>query len=103
MVFYFLTGIVFIAEIIIAVTITANLIKLDKNFCLYNKLLDEIKPKLKDILSIIKKISEQMVELAPIITAKIKSIFIGIIKDQLKGILAGLTFWIVKQEVEKRI
>lgn len=103
MVFYFLIGIVFIAEIIIAAAIVINLIKIDKVFYLYNQLLEEIKPEIKDILSIARKISEQVLELAPIIVEKIKSVFINIIKDQLKSVLAGLTFFAVKKEVEKRI
>lgn len=103
MVFYFLIGIVFIAEIIIAGAIVINLVKIDKMICLYDQILEEIKPKIKEILSIVRKISEQMIEFAPIIAEKIKSVFINMLKDQLKSLLAGLTFIAVKKEVEKRL
>ena len=103
MVFYILISIVFIAEIIIALTVILNLIKVDK-FCNdMNNLLTEINPKIKDICQISRKISEQMLEFSPIIAENIKTFFINLLKDQLKSMLAGLTFWVVKNEVSKRV
>ena len=103
MVFYILISIVFIAEVIIALTVILNLIKADK-FCNdMNNLLTEINPKIKDICQISRKISEQILEFSPIIAENIKTFFINLLKDQLKSMLAGLTFWIVKKEVQNRI
>lgn len=101
MVFYILTSIVFIAELIIAGTILIYLFKTSKLLNEYNSLLTELKPKIKDLLNTCTKISEQLVELAPIFVEKIKSFFMNIIIGQFKNALAGLTFWLVKTEVEK--
>ncbi len=103
MVFYFLISIVFIAEVIIALFVITNLVKLDKILNSANIFLEEVKPKIKDIMQIVRKLSEQMIELAPIVRGKIKSVINKMVIDQLKSLLAGLTFWIVKTEVEKRI
>lgn len=103
MLFYFLISIVFIAEIVITVAIILHLLKLDKSLIKYNSFIKELKPDIKDIMQTAKKISEQLVELAPIIVNSIKSTITNIIMSQIKNILAGLTFWIVKKEVEKHV
>jgi len=103
MVFYFLISIVFIAEVIIALFVITNLVKLDKFVRSANTFLEEVKPKIKDIMQIVRKLSEQMIKLAPIVREKIKSVIGKMVVDQLKSLLAGFTFWIVKSEVEKRI
>jgi hypothetical protein len=94
---------VLIAEVIIALFVITNLVKLDKILNSANIFLEEVKPKIKDIMQIVRKLSEQMIELAPIVRGKIKSVINKMVIDQLKSLLAGLTFWIVKTEVEKRI
>ena len=101
MVFYILTVVVFIAELIIALAIIIYLLKMSKLFRDYNILIDEIKPKIADLLKIGTKISEQLVELAPMFVEKIKSIFSNLVIGQLKNVLATITFWLVKTEVEK--
>jgi hypothetical protein len=103
MVFYFLISIVFIAEVIIALFVITSLVKLDKILNSANIFFDEVKPKIKDIMQIVRKLSEQMIELAPIVRGKIKSVINKMVVDQLKSLLTGLTFWLVKTEVEKRI
>ena len=103
MVFYFLISIVFIAEVIIALFVITSLVKLDKILNSANIFLEEVKPKIKDIMQIVRKLSEQMIELAPIVRGKIKSVINKMVIDQLKSLLTGLTFWLVKTEVEKRI
>lgn len=102
MIFYILISIVFIAEIVIACALISVFVKLDKKIRLWNEILDEIKPKIKDITEIAKKISEQMLEFAPIVAEKVKSILYKIVADQFKSMLAGFTFWLVKKEVEKK-
>ena len=101
MVFYILTAVVFIAELVIAIAIMLHLLRLDKMFCEYGSLIKELQPKIKEIMELCTKISEQMLEFAPIIVNNIKSTVLGIILGQIKNLVTGLTFWIVKREVQK--
>ena len=103
MVFNLLISIVFIAELIITAAILLQIRKLDKAVLLWNEFLSDIKPNLSEILETFRKISEQMIEAAPIFINVIKDFFAKLVVGQLKGILTGLTFWLVKKEVEKRI
>lgn len=103
MLFYFLTIIVFIAEIIIALAIVFHLIKFDKVLNKYNVFLVETKPLIKDMAQTVRKISERYLEMMPKIVDKLKLFVTNIIKDQLKGLVGALTFWLVKKEVEKHI
>lgn len=103
MIFYIFALIVFISEIVLAVAILSFLLKLDKFAVLYNDFLNEAKPKIKDLLKILNKISEQMVELAPIVVDKVKSYFFGIVISQFKNMVGCLVFFSVKKEVEKRL
>ena len=63
MIFTFLITIVFIAEIIIGVTIILNLVKLDKAILALNETVTELKPGIKDVCSLVKAISIQIREL----------------------------------------
>ena len=63
MIFTFLITIVFIAEIIIGVTIILNLVKLDKAILALNETVTELKPGIKDVCSLVKAISVQIKEL----------------------------------------
>ena len=101
MVFYIFTFIVFIAELIIAFSAIMYFYRINKKLQEYNELLDLLKPKIKDIMDIVKKISKQLVALAPIAVEKIKSFITQIVIDQVKNLLAGLTFWAAKNIVEK--
>ena len=103
MVFYILTSIVFIAELIIAAAILIYLFKADKLLREYNSLIKELNPKISDLMKTITKISEQIAELSPVIAENIRSFFVNLLIGQLKSILGGLTFWLVKREVEKHI
>ena len=102
MIFYFLISIVFIAELIIAFALILNLMKLDKTFIKYNELIDCAKSSIKELLITIRKISEQLVEFAPMIVENIKLALTNIIIGQVKNALGALTFWLVKKEVEKQ-
>ena len=64
MLYTFLITIVFIAEIIITLTVIIALLKLDKAIIETDVLVSDIKPSLKDVLYLMKKISAQMIELA---------------------------------------
>ena len=61
MIYTFLISIVFIAELIITITILQNLIKLDKAVISLDETLVEMKPSIKDIGDLCRKISEQWV------------------------------------------
>ena len=103
MVFYFLISIVFIAELIIGLTLLVYLFKADKMVLKYNELVEETRPSIKEVMILVRKISKQLVELAPMITTKIKSLLIDILMGQLKSMLGALTFYLVKKEVEKHV
>ena len=103
MLFYFLISIVFIAELIIAISLIICLFKLSIKFSEYNSFLDQAKPSIKELMITIRKISEQFTKLAPMIANKIKSIISNIIMGQIKSAIGALTFWLVKKEVEKHV
>ena len=64
MVYTILISIVFIAEIIIAVTVIQNILRLDKAVIELNKMAEEANPKFHELFCLVKKISEQSVELS---------------------------------------
>ena len=103
MIFYFLISIVFIAEVIIALALILNLVKLDKVFIEYDDFLKSAKPSIKELLVTVRKISEQMLEVSPMIVKQVKSAITDIFMGQLKSLAGTLTFWLVKKEVEKHI
>lgn len=103
MIFYFLISIVFIAEIIIAITLLLNLFKADKLLIDFNEFLTEAKPELKELLKTVRQISEKIAEASPLIVKKAKSIIYNMIMGHIKSVIGGLTFWLVKTKVEKHI
>ena len=64
MVYTILISIVFIAELIIAITIIQNLLKLDKKILNFDEILAKKKLTIKDIFILLNKISEQTKVLA---------------------------------------
>ena len=62
MLYTFLISVVFIAEIIITITLIQTLIKLDKKVLELNETIIEAKPSIKDISELVRKISEQSIE-----------------------------------------
>lgn len=102
MVFYLLISIVFLAEIIITTAILIHFVKLDKCVSEWSDFLEDIKPQVSEIMKTYKEISEKLLELAPKLVDKVKNLAKKFFIDQLKTALAGLTFWSVKKEVEKR-
>ena len=103
MIFYFLISIVFIAEVIIALALIIGLVKADKILLKYNEIVDETRPSVKSVMILVRKISKQFVELAPILTEQIKKILVASLMSQLKSMLGAVTFWLVKKEVEKHV
>ncbi len=72
MVYTILISIVFIAEIIITITILQNLIKLDKVVLDYSETVKQANPLIKDVANLSKKVSEQIIELAEHFVYKLK-------------------------------
>ena len=101
MIFFVFSLIVFLAEVIIAVTILLNLMKWDKVFNESDKFFEEIKPKVKEIAGLCRKLSEQLVELAPIWVDNTKEKLIKLALCQSKNILAGILACIISKQVEK--
>ena len=86
-----LISIVFIAELIIAVSIIQNLKKIDKSIVEINKIINDANPKIKEVCCLAEKISEQMVELSEDFVFKFKEKQEDIaIKSFLKILLAIL-------------
>ena len=103
MIFYFLISVVFIAEVIIAIALLIGLVKADKILLKYNEIVDETRPSVKSVMILVRKISKQLVELAPILTEQIKKFLVDSLMSQLKSMLGAVTFWLVKKEVEKHV
>ena len=89
MIFYFLISIVFIAEIIIAIFLFFYFAKWSKIFRETSQFITEINPKIKDIMEIGTKISEQMPEMASVYVEKVKNFSAKILLDNIKGLLVG--------------
>ena len=103
MLFYFLISIVFIAEVIISLALIIVLVKADKIILKYNEITDEIRPSVKSVMILVRKISKQFVELAPMLSEQIKKILVDFLISQFKSMLGAVTFWLVKKEVEKHV
>ena len=102
MIFYFLISIVFISELIIAVTVIMHLAKWDKLFISCNEFLNESKDDIKSIMQTGRKLSEQLTELVPLWINSLKSVAEKIILDQLKTLLTGIIFILVKNHVSRK-
>ena len=72
MVYTILISIVFIAELIIAITVIQNLLKLDKKILNFDEILAKKKSTIKEIFILLKKISEQTKVLAEDFVSKTK-------------------------------
>ncbi len=103
MLFYFLISIVFIAEVIISLALIIVLVKADKIILKYNEITEEIRPSVKSVMILVRKISKQLVELAPMLSEQIKKILVDFLISQFKSMLGAVTFWLVKKEVEKHV
>lgn len=62
MIYIFLITIVFIAEVIITISIIQALLRVDKKIIEFDDTMSLINPSIKDISELVKKISSQMVE-----------------------------------------
>ena len=103
MLFYILISVIFIAELIIAGEIIKYLVKSRQAIAKYNVFFDELKPRLKGLMETLRKISEQLTELAPMFVNYLKTMFTNFLIGRLKNLLTGIIFIAVKKEVEKRL
>ena len=98
MVYTFLISVVFIAEIIIAVTLFQVLIKFDKAVIDLNETVVLAKPSIKDISDLVKKISEQYKEFAEQFAQKVAKNSEEIIFYRLLKVLLG--YLLIKSNIK---
>lgn len=102
MIYTFLITIVFIAELIIAITILQNLHKLDKKVIELDETVGKMNPSIKDISRLVRKISEQWLIIAQDFVDKTKQnaedVFLKYVSKTLLAILLfKLNFKFVKR------
>lgn len=93
MIFTFLITIVFIAEIIIAISVILNLLRLDKAVLNLSETIDLINPEVKEICTLGRKISFQLKELSQRFTQKVKDEREKFLTDKLVSVLLGALVW----------
>mgnify|MGYP004650486609 CR=1 FL=1 len=93
MIFTFLITIVFIAEIIIAISVILNLLRLDKAVLNLSETIDVINPEVKEICTLGRKISFQLKELSQRFTEKVKDEREKFLTDKLVSVLLGALVW----------
>ena len=103
MVFKVLITIVFIAELIITFTILYFLYKFDKRILGIDGTLDAVKPQIKSISELVRKISEQIAELVPVYVEKFRELRNKIMLAKLESLIALILFWSINIKVIKKI
>ncbi len=93
MIFTFLITIVFIAEIIIAISVILNLLRLDKAVLNLSETIEVINPEVKEICTLGRKISSQLKELSQRFTEKVKDEREKFLTDKLVSVLLGALVW----------
>ena len=103
MIYTFLITIVFIAELIIAITILIQLLKLDNSLIRANDFVSEAKPKIEEIAKLVTGISEQLAELAPEWVEKFKAARNKIILNQIESIMTGFLVWSINIKALRKL
>lgn len=103
MILTFFTMIVFIAEIIILIATITALLRLDRAICEINFFVIELKPKLENVVILVRKISEQLVALAPIWVENFNKAKETFIVEQIQKVLVTFIFWRINVKVIKRV
>lgn len=93
MIFTFLITIVFIAEIIIAISVILNLLRLDKAVLNLSETIEVINPEVKEICTLGRKISSQLKELSKRFSEKVKDEREKFLTDKLVSVLLGALVW----------
>ena len=103
MVYTILISIVFIAELIITITIIQNLLRLDKAILEFNNTITEIQPGIKDVSELARKISEQWQILAEDFVEKTKRNSEDIMLKHLSKILMSILILNLNFKIVKKI
>ena len=103
MVYTILISIVFIAELIITITIIQNLLRLDKAVLEFNNTITEIQPGIKDVSELARKISEQWQILAEDFVEKTKRNSEDIMLKHLSKILMSILILNLNFKIVKKI
>ena len=103
MVYTILISIVFIAELIITITIIQNLLRLDKAILEFNNTITEIRPGIKDVSELARKISEQWQILAEDFVEKTKRNSEDIMLKHLSKILMSILILNLNFKIVKKI
>ena len=98
MIYTFLISVVFIAEIIIAITLFQVLLRLDKAVLDLNETVVLAKPGIKDISELVRKISEQYKELSKQFVQKVTRNSEEVVLTRLFKVLLG--FLLVKTNIK---
>ncbi len=103
MLFKIFTIIVFVAELIIAYTIISKLFQFNRVIVEANVFFQEANPKIKEVLQLIKGISEQVTELIPVYLDEIKRIGNKIALAKFESLIALILFWSINIKVLNKI
>ena len=103
MLFYFFITIVFISQLIIAISLIITLIKFDFKINQINKYISNSKPKIKAVCNLTEKISEQLKDLSEIFVEKFHEEKERITLEILKSLMSGILFWSINIKVAKRL
>ncbi len=103
MLFYFFITIVFISQLIIAATLIVVLVKIDCKINQINKSINGSRFKIKDICSLIQKISEQLKDLSEIFVEKFEEEKEKITLEVFKSLMSMILFWSINIKVAKRL
>ena len=102
MLYTFLISVVFIAELIILISIITALLRVDKLLISLNTTIDEAKSGIKDIFVLINKISEQCVELSEDFVSKIKEKEEDIALKQLNKLLVAILLFKINSKAIRK-
>ena len=103
MIFTFFICIVFVAEIIIALTIILSLLSFNKKIIEFNRALYESKDQIKEIMQLLYKLSEQLSEFADLAVDKIKDCIYDILAKYFKSVFSGVLLWSIKTQLKNKI
>lgn len=103
MIFVIFTAIVFVSQLIIGFTIIFNLLKIDNKIIKCNVLLENAKPKIRDVMKLLHGISIQMRELTPIFVENFFRIRNKIIRSRLESLISMLLFSWLNLRLAKKL
>lgn len=103
MIFTFLISIVFIAELIIAISIILNVVRLDKALLSFNQTLNLAKPSINEVCILMRRISSQLKELSFRYVQKVKQEREELLAKNLLKLLSGILLWKLNIRIIKKL